>query len=624
MAVQRLADLDLDRLRRRRFHPSPAAWEDQVLYFLMLDRFSDGKERGYRTNRGSLAQRGTTPPFTPGDEGNAIRTEEDGRRWRQAGGGFIGGTLKGLTSKIGYLERLGVTAIWVSPIFKQLAFRETYHGYGVQDFLDVDPRFGTREDLRRLVRAAHEHGILVILDIILNHAGDVFAYEPDRHWTEAPGTGGRFLDPRWDGGGYRVKGFRAGDGGPSLPFGPIDLAAHPAAWPDGAVWPAELQDPSVFTQKGRIADWDHEPEFLEGDFFDLKNITLGQGPVDGYEPSPALLALTRVYQFWIADADLDGFRVDTVKHMDPGATRFFASAIHEFAQGLGKENFYLIGEITGGRRRAYETLEQTGLNAALGIDDIPDKLEWMVKGHREPGEYFGLFRNSLLLQKESHVWFRNKVVTLYDDHDQVRKGLAKARFCADRDGVRLALAALALNATTLGIPCIYYGSEQGFDGQGGDDRYIREAMFGGEFGAFRTRHRHFFDEDAPLYRELARILALRRQKMALRRGRQYLRPISGDGEGFGLPHPIGGRMRSVVTWSRIFNDREMLVAINTDPDHERAAWSTIDGSLHAEQSALTCIYSTDPAQVGRPLTVESRNGKAVRLTVPAAGVVIYE
>jgi hypothetical protein len=112
--------------------------------------------------------------------------------------------------------------------------------------------------------------------------------------------------------------------------------------------------------------------------------------------------------------------------------------------------------------------------------------------------------------------------------------------------------------------------------------------------------------------------------MALRRGRQYLRPISGDGEGFGLPHPIGGRMRSVVTWSRIFNDREMLVAINTDPDHERAAWSTIDGSLHAEQSALTYIYSTDPAQVGRPLTVESRNGKAVRLTAPAAGVVIYE
>jgi hypothetical protein len=95
MAVQRLADLDLDRLRRRRFHPSPAAWEDQVLYFLMLDRFSDGKERGYRTNRGSLAQRGTTPPFTPEDEGNAIRTEEDGRRWRQAGGGFVGGTLKG-------------------------------------------------------------------------------------------------------------------------------------------------------------------------------------------------------------------------------------------------------------------------------------------------------------------------------------------------------------------------------------------------------------------------------------------------------------------------------------------------------------------------------------------------
>ena len=152
--------------------------------------------------------------------------------------------------------------------------------------------------------------------------------------------------------------------------------------------------------------------------------------------------------------------------------------IHEFAQGLGKENFYLIGEITGGRSYAYTKLEVTGLDAALGVDDIPDKLEFLVKGWRDPQEYFDLFRNSLLVRKGSHVWFRNKVVTVLDDHDQVRKGGSKARFCADRPPASLAVAALALNATTLGIPCIYYGSEQMFDGEGsGDsaDRYIREA-----------------------------------------------------------------------------------------------------------------------------------------------------
>ncbi len=222
--------------------------------------------------------------------------------------------------------------------------------------------------------------------------------------------------------------------------------------------------------------------------------------------------------------------------MDPGAARFFASVIHEFTQRIGKENFYLIGEITGGRDRAFTTLEITGLNAALGIDDIPDRLEYLVKGYRNPDDYFSLFRNSELVHKQSHIWFRNKVVTLFDDHDQVRKGNHKARFCAGSpDWCKLLINVLALNTTTLGIPCIYYGTEQGFDGEGDSDRYIREAMFGGEFGAFRARQRHFFNENQPVYQELAKILAVRKEKIALRRGRQYLREISGDGQNFGLP-----------------------------------------------------------------------------------------
>lgn len=181
MAEKRLADLDLEQLRKRDFHPSPAAWEDQVLYFLMVDRFSDGTEQGYRDNDGHTVPGGATPMFQLGDAKNAIRTEDDARRRTDAGAGFVGGTLKGLTSKIGYLRRLGVTAIWVSPVFKQVSFQETYHGYGIQNFLDVDPHFGTREDLKKLVETAHDHGIYVILDIILNHTGNVFAYDPDRH-----------------------------------------------------------------------------------------------------------------------------------------------------------------------------------------------------------------------------------------------------------------------------------------------------------------------------------------------------------------------------------------------------------------------------------------------------------
>ena len=79
------------------------------------------------------------------------------------------------------------------------------------------------------------------------------------------------------------------------------------------------------------------------------------------------------------------------------------------------------------------------------------------------------------------------MVTSFDDHDQVRKGNNKARFCADPNADKVVLNVLALNATTLGIPCIYYGTEQGFDGHGDNDRYLREAMFGGEFGPFESQ-----------------------------------------------------------------------------------------------------------------------------------------
>ncbi|MEV4511908.1 alpha-amylase family glycosyl hydrolase [Dactylosporangium sp. NPDC049525] len=608
MDLRSVADIDFRALTDRVFHPSPAAWEDEVLYFLLVDRFSDGQERGYRDNLGATVPDGATPPLLPGDHGNAVGTEDEAAAWRAAGGDWVGGTLAGLRTKLGYLRRLGVTAVWVSPILRQVPAAGTYHGYGTHDFLAVDPHFGTGDDLRELVDEAHRLGIRVVLDVVLNHAGDVFAYEPD-------------VVPDWNGRPYPVRGFR-------------DI-------PGGAVRPVELQRAGTFTGKGRIVDWDRFPEYVEGDFEELKDIHLGTGSPDEYRPSPALIALTRAYQYWIAYADLDGFRVDTVKHMDQGAARYFASAIHEFAQSIGKERFYLIAEITGDRAFAVRTLQSTGMDAALGIADVQDRLEWTVKGARNPAEYFALFRNSLQVGVDSHAWFRDRVVTGYDDHDQVRKGPAKARFAADDAGQRLALAALALNATTLGIPCVYYGSEQLFDGRfGGEgfagvnlddlpghDRYIREAMFGGDFGPFRSRGRHAFDETQPVYVELAKILTLRRRVPALRRGRQYLREISGDGIGFGLPQLWGraepGTLRSVVPWSRIFADHEVLLAINTDLSGPLTVWVTVDDGLHAAGATLTCRYSTDAGAIGQTVTVEARNGKAVLLTVPAAGFVVY-
>jgi len=601
-----IAELDWQALLAGPFTPSPSAWSEQVLYFLLVDRFSDGQEAGCRNAAGDPLP-GVTPALTAADRGLAVTTEADAAAWRAAGASWVGGTLAGVGSKLGYLSRLGVTALWISPVLRQRPERADYHGYAVTDFLQVDPRFGTDDDLVQLVRDAHAVDIRVILDVIVNHTGDTFGYVAG---DERP----------FDGIPRRVRGWRDGHGDPTLPF-PAQVAD-----PDAAIWPRELQADGVYTCAGPISHWDDDPEYRLGDFFGLKDVWHGSGPVEDYRPSDALRSLAAAYQYWVAKADLDGMRVDTVKHMDPGATRFFASAMHEFGRRIGKNNFFLVGEITGPRSFAIDLMELTGLDAALGLADLQGKLEATVTGWGDPGEYFGLFRNSALVGHGTHTWFGERVVTSIDDHDQVRKGDAKSRFAATELGRELAFAALATNVTTLGLPCLYYGSEQAFDGAGGNDRYIREAMFGGTFGAFRSTGRHCFDETHPAYVALARLLVLRRRLPVLRFGRQYQRPISGDGIGFGLPRRIGdGRMTSIVAWSRMLNDEEIVCAVNTDTAAERSAWVTVDAAIHAGTPAFRYLFASDTPEsglAGRSAPVESRNGRAVFVTVPPAGFVV--
>jgi glycosidase len=226
---------------------------------------------------------------------------------------------------------------------------------------------------------------------------------------------------------------------------------------------------------------------------------------------------------------------------------------------------------------------------------------------------------------------------MIDDHDQVWRGGYKGRFCSEGNGSKLVIAAVALNLCTLGIPCIYYGTEQGFDGQGGGDEYIREAMFGGEFGAFRSKDRHFFDEDNVVWKDVAKLAQIRRQEITLRRGRQYLREISGDGVHFGLPGIIGAPpMHSVVAWSRLFASEEVLCVINTDPGDELSAWVTVDSDVHPQGSTMDLLCETGTGMgtgtgggghqtTPTPLRVQLVNGRAVvKVTVSSGGVVIYK
>jgi glycosidase len=216
-------------------------------------------------------------------------------------------------------------------------------------------------------------------------------------------------------------------------------------------------------------------------------------------------------------------------------------------------------------------------------------------------------------------------------------GNQKRRFCGMVEYHKLVFNALAVNLTTAGIPCIYYGTEQAFDSGGQpspNDKVLRENMFGGRFGGKRSKGVHFFDENAPLFKAVSSLCELRRKWIALRRGRQYVHEISGDGMHFGPPAKFGDRLHTLVSWSRVVADHEMLIVFNTDEMNAHELYSTLNPNLRREGDELHLLLSYTPESGLEPqespryalprLKVERRGGVlCTRLALGPAGIAIY-
>lgn len=559
--VQSIKELDFT--PRGDVFPSPDDWRDVFIYFLLVDRFDSNQEN--------------IPPYDPASTPKG-RDPEQGKV-------FQGGNLQGIIRRLDYIRGLGANAIWLSPILKNRREKtDTYHGYGIQDFLDVDPRFGTREDLQELVRQAHARGMHVILDIIINHTGDNWAYLDDHpyyYWKEAPGPFDfgfwREVDP--------ASGFQE----------------------DDAVWPEELQDPGRYKRRGQIRNWSDPEEAITGDFLSLKELDITQPKV--------LDTLIKVYKYWIAMTDVDGFRVDTVKHMESSATAIFCNAVREYAKRIGKQNFFIFGEIVAddltlqryiGRNSRIEGTNERfpSLDAVL---DFPLYfiLEEVIKGFLNPShlrERYERFKT----QYADHGAAGQYFVTFVDNHDQMSRPYR--RFLHRNPLLNQAVLAIGYLLTSQGVPCIYYGTEQGFDGGGDSDRYVRECLFGGQWGAFDSTGHHFFNPEHLIYRGLARIAAIRQREPALRYGRQYFREISGNGRDFG--HPIDGKC--TLAYSRILDSTEILVAMNLDST-PRNDFVTVDVNLSPAGQKMVNLLAPDTQ-----VTVE-RRGPRHAIRVPLDG-----
>ena len=538
--------------------PSPEDWRDGWIYFILVDRFNNPD----------------APPKS---------------KWDEAVGTFQGGNLQGIKAQLPYLQELGAKAIWLSPILKnRISDDFSYHGYGIQDFLSVDPRFGTEQDIISLVDEAHARGIYVILDIVLNHVGDVFAYK--YFGSEAS----------WNDREYVVN-WRDENGNPNPNW---EVAAKDAP-PDAEVMPSDLRKNEYFRRKGMMPNFAAE---VHGDFLSLRELVTEkvEDTPDRGRYYPVRDALIRVYQYWIAKADIDGFRIDTLKYIEPGFARIFGNAMREFAQSIGKKNFFTFGEVYDSEEQIARFVgrEAAGTDELIGVDAALDfplffKLPYALKGNLPPAEVANMFEHRKNVEKRilsSHGEAGRYFVTFLDNHDQRNRFY----FLADSGKFDAQLPmAVACLFSLQGIPCLYYGTEQGLHGIGGSDQNVREALWGKP---------NSFDRKHSFYSGIKYLSKLREQYPALRYGRQYFRPISGNGTDFGISPFNNG----VLAFSRILNDTETVIALNTSTTSSFSGEVLVDIALNPFAANYNVVYSN---MVGSQAPVQVKE--------KAAGTVVF-
>ena len=558
--------------------PSPQDWRDRWIYFLMVDRFNDPDQ---------------PPRALPwdGDHGN-----------------FQGGTFRGIQEQLPYLKDLGVGALWLSPVQKNAQWdRNSHHGYGIQDFLGIEPRFASdpeaartdptlaEREFRELVDTAHGYGLHVILDIVLNHAGNLFNYEGMQ--DDAPWNSAREYQVFW----------RGEDGVPVGAWTAVESVPEPRP-AGGVVWPAELQRNDFWRRRGKGGGG--VPETM-GDFSSLKELVT-EYLRDG-RSFPVRDILIRAYQYFIARYDIDGFRIDTLKYVEEDFARVFGGACREFALRIGKKNFFTFGEVWENEdeekiarfvgRNTEKDQEPIGVDAAL---DFPlySRLQGVIKGSTPPAELERMFRVRREAHRDllsSHGEAGRYFVTFLDNHDLDQRFYYQPPNNPNRYDDQLTLA-LACLFSLQGVPCVYYGTEQGLHGIGNRREFVREALWGKP---------NAFDRDHPFYKQLQALSALRETEPDLRYGRQYFREVSGNGAQFGhSTFPQG-----VIAFSRILHSREVLVVANTHPTESQALHVVVDGNLHPGDAVFQVLYSNQAAVTPPGRTSASEQPRSIQVTL---------
>ncbi|WP_406310247.1 pullulanase-type alpha-1,6-glucosidase [Streptomyces sp. NBC_00623] len=566
----------------------------EQFYFVMPDRFANGDTSN---DRGGLTGSRLETGYDPTDKGF-----------------YQGGDLKGLTDRLDYIKGLGTTAIWLAPIFKNRPVQGTgkdasagYHGYWITDFTQVDPHFGTNADLSKLIDRAHGKGMKVFFDVITNHTADTVDYAEKKY-------------------GYRPKGaypYLDRDGRPfddSKGLEKVDADSFPYTPKNtGEKVPAWLNDPTMYHNRGDSTYAGESTTY--GDFSGLDDLWT--------ERPEVVSGMEKIYEKWVRDFDIDGFRIDTVKHVDLDFWTQWATALDTYAARHGRDDFFMFGEVYSADTALTSPYVTRGrLDATLDFPFQEAARQYASQG-ASASKLAAVFGDDYRYTTDKANAYEQ--VTFLGNHDMGRIGAflkqdnPKADDAELVDRARLANEVMFLSR---GNPVVYYGDEQGFTGAGGD-KDARQTMFASktadyldddQLGTDRTHASDAYDTGHPLYRNIAALSELTRKNPALRDGVQTERYAEGSVLAFSRTDPERSNEYVVAT-----NNGTAAKTVELPTASAAMNFRTLYGGSGAVRSgADKKITVTVPALSSIVLRAEKPLGApaakpSIALTAPAAG-----
>jgi glycosidase len=508
--------------------PSPEDWRDKNIYFIFTDRFNDGNPANNNANTQSVSS-----------PANSSRIH--------------GGDFKGIEKKLDYIRAMGANAIWITPIPQNVG-QSGYHGYGADDFYQLQPNWGTIAELTSMVASAHAKGIAVILDVVANHMGNRIS-SSNSAWNST-----------------------------------FSLSGYPPRWTTGTTHAAPFNQLTNFHNNGHIINF-QDPDQVLGELSGLDDLRT--------ETLMVRSNLVNIYKYWTQVADLDGFRLDTVKHVDIGMWQHFNNEMRAAARAMGKTNFFQFGEVYDGSdaKCGYYTGTKAGgppandsvVDYRLYFDAVNSVFATAVGGtsaienrYHDIATYYDGYAQS-------------RLVTFLDNHDRPRFMTAAN---ANNNTGRLALA-LTFLYTARGIPCLYYGTEQNFSGNG--DPANREDMWDGQYEPTAPSVGDNFNMTQGSYQHVNRLNNLRRNYPALRRGSHENLWQSGS--------------PGLFAYARRLGTEEVFVVFNTASGNQTL---TNRPTIHAAGTRLVNVLNTNEI-----ITVTNGQDGIPPITLPSFGAKLF-